>query len=311
MERKIMSDRRHPRSLEDLPEAKIKKNWKTYFIWLVPIGAAALAAWFIYSDMVKRGPTLHIFFDSSAGLEAGKSPLKYRGAQIGEVKTITLTKDHQHVKVTVSLEPSAESIAREGSRFWIVKAEFGAEQIRGLRTIVSGDYITVEPGAGKPQTNFKGLSEAPVVEAKDVLRIVLLTEQIGSLKQRAPVFYRGVEVGQVFSTDLGHMSQTIQVVVDIQRHYAPLVRMNSKFWNAGGINVNLSLSGLNIAAQSAETLVSGGIAFATPDASDKEAASGTAFRLYDKPDNAWLSWAPAIDLKDTDTNSPEKIDLSQ
>jgi len=291
-----MSEQREPRSFEDLPEARIEKNWKTHLVWLVPVAAAALAGWFIYSNLFTGGPTLHIFFDNAAGLQKGKSSLKYRGADIGNVTKVRLTEDHKRVEVVVELNRSAESVARSGSRFWIVKPEVGLEQITGLRTIVSGDYITVEPGPGAFQDHFDGLSDAPVVEPQGMLRIVLLAEKTGSMKARTPVFYRGVQVGEVFSLDLGHESQTIQITVDIRQRYAPLVRMNSKFWSAGGIHANISLSGLNIAAQSLETLVSGGISFATPDTTEKEAPRGTDFRLYDKPEDAWLSWSPAIDL---------------
>jgi paraquat-inducible protein B len=296
-----MSEQRNdPKSFDDLPKAKIERNWKTYFIWVVPVIAAALAGWFIYSNLLQSGPTLHIYFDDAAGLQRGKSQVKYRGAEIGEVKNVRLTKDHRRVDITVSLDAGAESIAHEGSRFWIVKPEVSVEQIRGLRTIVAGDYITVEPGDGPPKTEFDGLPEAPVIEPQGVLRIVLLAERLGSVNKRAPVFYRGVQVGEVFDTDLGHASQTIRITVDIKSRYAELVRLNSKFWNAGGIHANLSLSGINIAAQSAEALLSGGIDFATPDTAEKEAPAGTEFRFYDKPEDAWLGWAPAIELK---TNS--------
>src|SRR5690242_2254776 len=111
--------RSQPRSFEDLPKARVEKNWKTYLIWLVPIAAAGLAAWFIYSNLFSSGPTLHIYFANAAGLQPGKSQLQYRGAQIGEVTKIGLTKDHRRVDVTVALHRSAESVARAGSRFWI------------------------------------------------------------------------------------------------------------------------------------------------------------------------------------------------
>ena len=299
-----MSESHHqPRSFDDLPKARIEKNWKTYLIWLVPIAALALAGWFIYSNLFTGGPTLHIYFDNAAGLQKGKSSLKYRGADIGNVTKLRLTKDHQRVEVVVELNRSAESVARAGSRFWIVKPEVGVQQITGLRTIVSGDYITVEPGPGDFQDHFDGLADAPVVEPEGMLRIVLLAEKTGSLRARTPVFYRGVQVGEVFNLDLGHESQTIHITVDIRKRYAPLVRMNSKFWSAGGIHANISLSGLNIAAQSLETLVSGGIAFATPDTAEKEAPRGTEFRLYDKPEDAWLGWSPAIELGETNSTA--------
>ncbi|HVV00780.1 MAG TPA: MlaD family protein, partial [Verrucomicrobiae bacterium] len=198
--------------------------------------------------------------------------------------------------VTVELEKSAASVARRGSRFWIVQPRVGVEQITGLRTIVSGNYITVEPGAGPEQTRFDGLAEEPVLEAKSALRVVLLAEKMGSMKKRSPVYFRGMQVGQIFDCELDTNAQTVRVVADVDPRYAPLVRMNSKFWNAGGINVNIGLSGADITAQSAQALLSGGVEFATPDSSEKQAAPGTTFRLYDKPQDQWLAWSPAIHI---------------
>jgi paraquat-inducible protein B len=289
----------------ELPEAKVEHNPKTWLFWLVPLGAAGLAAWFIYSDLFRKGPTLRIYFEDAAGLQSGKSQLKYRGAIVGEVRDVQLTKDTERVEITLTLKPSAESLAREGSRFWVVKPEVGIEAIRGLRTIVSGDYIAVEPGGGKKQYKFTGLPEAPIVEGEDVLKIVLLSERSGSLKKRSPVFYRGIQVGEVFSVRLGAESQAIETTVHIKKHFAPLIRVNSKFWNAGGINMNVSLSGLDITAQSAEALIAGGVSLATPDTTQKEAQDGTAFRLYDKPQTEWLAWSPVIRLN-SPTNAPEQ-----
>ena len=301
-----MKDRvQQPNPDQGLPQARVERNPKTWFFWLVPVGAAALAAWFIYSDTLRGGPTIHITFDNAAGLEGGKSQLKYRGCTVGDVTQVKLTEDQKHVEMAVRLKKWAAGLAREGSRFWVVQPEVGIQQVTGLRTIVSGDYLTVEPGGGKRQTRFAGLSDAPIVEGEDVLKIVVLSERGGTLKKRSPVFFRGIQVGEVFSSELGPESQTIHSVVHIKRHFAPLVRINSKFWNAGGIHMNLSLSGLNIGAQSAETLISGGIDFATPDPLDDQAKDGVVFRLYDKPEKDWLAWAPVIRLN-PQTNVPEQ-----
>ena len=76
------------------------------------------------------------------------------------------------------------------------------------------------------------------------------------------------------------MTMPAMFVVDayIDQEYAPLVRMNSIFWNAGGINFHVGLfSGAKITAESAQTLISGGIDFATPPDFQKAATNGTVF----------------------------------
>ena len=83
----------------------------------------------------------------------------------------------------------------------------------------------------------------------------------------------------------------------IWEEYAPLVWMNSKFWNAGGINIHIGLfSGANISAESAQTLVSGGIEFATPPDLQNAAANGAVFILNEKSEDEWEKWSPAIPL---------------
>lgn len=290
---------------KDLPKAKVTRDWKTYLFWLVPLGAALLAAYFIYVN-TDKGPKIHIYFADAAGLQAGRSPVKYRGATIGQVEDVRLMPDDKQVDVTISLKKEARGLAREKSKFWIVRAQIGLGQIRALGTIVSGDFVTVEPGGGKKATKFQGLAQAPVVTPPGTLSIVLLAGRTDSLQARAPVFYRGLQVGEISKCDLGPEAQTIQVTVRIEKPYAPLVRMNSVFWRAGGINMNFGLNGANISAQSFKTLISGGIDFATPDTSQKAALSGTAFRLYEKPREEWLAWSPAIHITEA-TSQPAML----
>jgi paraquat-inducible protein B len=286
-----------PKRVEDLPKARIKTNWRSHIFWLIPIAAAVLAGYFIYNEVIKGGPTVTVLFENAAGLQPGKSQVKYRGVEVGLVEDIELTDDNKHVRVTVALHSTGENMAKEGSRWWIVEPHVGLTEIKGLGTVVSGDFIAVEPGTGKEQTNFIGLNEqAPPAPEEHGLRIKLVLERMGSLKKHSPIMYRGVEVGEVWDAMIGPDSQVIYVTALIKKGYAPLVRMNSKFWNAGGINFKLGLSGLELSAQSVQTLVTGGIDFATPDPPGEQAIQDTAFTLYEKPEQAWLSWAPRIKL---------------
>ena len=94
---------------------------------------------------------------------------------------------------------------------------------------------------------------------------------------------------------LGENAQGVMVRARVRQEYAPLVRMNSKFWNAGGIDVRIGLfKGAEISAQSAQTLLSGGIEFATPREPGEAAANGAIFELNEKPKDEWKNWAPFI-----------------
>jgi paraquat-inducible protein B len=283
----------------ELPKARAAHDWRFSFIWIVPVLALAFVGWLVYRRVIAKGPTITIRFRDAEGLQAGNSVLRFRGATLGNVKALKLSKDHQSVEVEVGLEKSAEDLAREGSEFWIVKPSVSASKIQGLGTIVSGDFITIRPGTGKPADHFVGLEEAPVEKTEaDGLKIVLLASKLSSLERGSPIFYRGIQVGEVLNYELGSDSQLVKISAIIEPHYEPLVRMNTVFWNAGGINVNIGLFGAAISAHSFQSLISGGIAMATPNTAEKEAPQGTTYRLYEKPDEKWLAWEPAIHLKD-------------
>lgn len=302
-----MNDARPSQSTVELPKARISRHWQHYLFWLIPVAAAAVAAWIIYAEVISKGPTLHIYFDNAAGLQAGKSQIKFRGVQIGNVDALELTEDNRRIRATISLKRSAQNVARQGSIFWIVKPQIGLNQITGLQTIMGGDYVTVQPGSGKRQTEFQASPEPPPTQKQlPGRRVMLLAEKLGTVKQHSPVLYHGVQVGEVEDAGLGPTAQAVRIYLNIDRKYAPLVRMNSKFWNVGGFDINLGLSGLDIKAQSARTLLTGGIDFATPDTKDREAYDGAAFRLYDKPEPAWSGWFPEIKLPLT-TGTPPAV----
>src|ERR1700722_11198996 len=115
------SSRGEPR--ERLPKATIKRDHLSWLLWLVPVAAACLCGWFAYRDFISTGPTLTLYFQNADGVEEKNTELKYRGATVGEVKGIELTKDNQQVKVTAQLTGSARNLARGGSVFWIVRPE--------------------------------------------------------------------------------------------------------------------------------------------------------------------------------------------
>src|SRR5207244_10871869 len=60
--------------------------------------------------------------------------------------TTLFRSDEKSAVVRIRLIRSAEGIAREGSRFWIVRPRVGFGQITGLGTVLSGPEVQVIPG---------------------------------------------------------------------------------------------------------------------------------------------------------------------
>ena len=93
---------------------------------------------------------------------------------------------------------------------------------------------------------------------------VLESDRLGSLDIGSPVYYRQIKVGQVVSYQLEKDLKTLNLKVFVHAPHHDLVRKNTKFWNASGLDVALDASGIRIRTQSLVTLMLGGIAFDTP-----------------------------------------------
>ena len=181
--------------------------------------------------------------------------------------------------------------------------------VRGLETLVGGAYIEARPGTGGAARSFAALDRAPTAAASEVagLHVVLQAERLGSLKPGSPVYYREIKVGQIESHELGPTAERVHIHATIHEKYAPLVRENTVFWNASGIGVDIGFSGLQIQTESLESLLHGGIAFATPSGETgwfsgaaaevaAPAKDGALFKLHPKLDKKWLKWSPKIPL---------------
>jgi paraquat-inducible protein B len=294
-----------------LPKAKIETNYVTWGLWLLPIAAAGICVYFVLHDIVFSGPTITIYFQNADGLQEKTSKIMYRGIQIGEIQSLKLVNDKQNVAVRVKLAYSATDIAREGSIFWIVRPELKLGSISGLRTIMSGDYVGVMPGNGARTNVFIGAEQAPLTPVKAV-EITLLTDNLDSLESDSPIFYRGIQVGEVTEFHLSNTASNVVISARIREEYAPLVRLDSEFWNAGGINFHAGLfSGVQISAESAQTVISGGIAFATPPNYGPEVTNGTVYLLNKKEDDGWKNWDPFIQLQNVPEGEKAKNSLPQ
>ncbi len=198
------------------------------------------------------------------------------------------------------LEEHANELAREGSEFWMVKPQLSLTKTANLETLVTGQYISVKPGQGKRKREFTIRDKPPaVLQQSSGLNLVLVSPRLGSVKAGVPVYYREMVVGSVLGTELAETADHVRIFINIEARYAPLVTEKSKFWNASGINVHFGLfAGAKINTESLESIIGGGIAFATPDNANMGAAAidGKEFRLYKERKDAWLEWRPVISL---------------
>ncbi|HXC01545.1 MAG TPA: MlaD family protein [Opitutaceae bacterium] len=283
------------------PAPKVSRAPAFPLIWVVPLIALAIGGWMGFSELHNRGPEITIDFADGAGVEAGKTVLDYKGVSAGTVEAVELKPGLEGVSIRLRLKKSAASLASTGAQFWIVRPEIGFSGVSGLDTLVSGVHLTVLPGQGPPAEHFTGLDKTPAPDVTDQGRtFILQSDRLGSLTTGAPVFYREFKVGEVEASRLSDDSTTVLIRIHLEAPYVDLVRTSSKFWNTGGFSFKVSLfGGAQLKDTSLESLITGGVAFATPDtgALAPAAPSDAQFTLASEPDPDWLKWSPKIPVK--------------
>ena len=254
--------------LPDIPTAipDRRRGWSVQFIWIVPIVAALIGGWLVVKGILERGPTITITFKTAEGLEAGKTKIKYKSVDVGEVKAIKLSPDRQGVVATAEMAKEASPYLVEDTRFWIVRPRIAGGQVSGLGTLFSGSYIGVDIGKSEAERrNFVGLDSPPIFTADVAGRqFVLQSAELGSLGIGSPVYYRQVEVGSVVAHELNKDGKAVTLKVFVNAPYDEYVKTDTRFWNASGIEVAVDATGIKVDTQSLTSILVGGIAFETP-----------------------------------------------
>ncbi len=280
------------------PAVKVSRAPRFPLVWVVPLVALAVGGWMIARELKNRGPEIEVEFADGSGVAAGKTELHYKGVVVGSVTAVTLKPELDGVIVRVRLDRSAEGIAREGAMFWIVQPEIGVAGIRGLDTLLTGARLNVRPGVGELAKRFVGLERMPPPELpKEGRTFILRSSELGSLKTGSGVYYREMRVGTVETTRLADDATAVLVRIHVEGPYANLVRANTRFWNAGGFEFKAGLLGAELKSTSLQALLSGGVAFVTPDgALAPLAPDGAEFELVRDPQKEWSKWSPKIPL---------------
>ena len=279
--------------LNDVPEAKVrsrKRHISISIVWLVPLVALLIGGWLVYKTLSEKGPTISITFKSAEGLEAGKTKIRYKDVELGQVSSIKLSEDLSEVVVTAELVKEAEDFLSVNTRFWVIRARVGVSGVSGLGTLFSGAYITLDPGKPGNKTHyFKGLEQPPLVTTDVPGRHFLLkAENRGSLDVGSPVYYRKIQAGQVVAYHLSDDGHTVLFRVFINAPYHEYVYQNTRFWNASGFDFQLDTQGVRVDTESLVSILIGGISFGIPQAAEPGAVAEAEalFTLFKNIDQA-------------------------
>lgn len=266
-----MSDTSQGPELPNLPSVitKAQRRWAPQIIWIIPIVAILVGLGLMYKAVVDHGPTITVAFKSGDGLIAGKTNVKYKEVDIGLVKTVVLSEDHQQVLATIELNKDASDFSNKDTRYWIVRPRITASGVTGLSTLLDGPFIAADTGKSTEKIDsFVALEVPPILtEGTPGREFILRAPTLGSHNIGTPVYFRRLNVGQVVAYDLDKDGKYVSIRVFIEAPYDQYVTNNTRFWNASGIDVSLNSEGIQLQTESLVAVIAGGIAFEAPQTS--------------------------------------------
>ena len=274
-----------PSDLNDLPQASVAppKRFRLSVVWIIPILAAVVAIGIAIQRVSSKGPSITIIFTAAAGIEAGKTFIKYKDVTIGHVTTVELTKDYSQVRVTAQIEKHAAGLIVEDAKFWVVQPTITLSGVTGLNTLLSGQYIGFQAGKSTIRArNYTALDVPPVITDQPGRRFTLRSSTLGSLGVGAPIYYRSVPVGEVAAYSLAADGNSIEATVFVDAPYDKYVTSETRFWNASGIDISVGANGVDIRTESIVSVLVGGIGFDVPDFAPpgEPVAANAEFPLY-------------------------------
>ena len=273
-------------SPDNLPRATVvpRRRQRISVVWLIPILAALVAIGIAIQRILSEGPTITIIFKAAQGVEAGKTFIKYKDVNIGQVTAVQLSSDHSKVEVTAKIDKNAGDLMVADAKFWVVEPRVTLSGVSGLGTLLSGNFIGFEVGkSNNKQRTFTGLEVPPIITSGQPGRqFVLKASDLGSLGIGSPIYYRRLQVGQVIAYDLSSDGKAMDIKIFVNAPYDKYVNPRTRFWNASGIDVSVGAGGVDVRTQSLVALLAGGLAFDTPPSAAKAepAAANAVFTLY-------------------------------
>ncbi|MDK9775507.1 MULTISPECIES: MlaD family protein [unclassified Vibrio] len=259
----------------------VKKSIGLSPLWLLPILTMVLASWLVVKSIHDAGQRVQIYFSDAAGLVAGRTTIRYQGLEVGIVRDINLSKDLSNIYVDADIYPEATKLLNESTRFWLVKPTASLSGVSGLDALVSGNYISIQPGNSKEyETTFHALDSAPTdLRVTQGLNIILKSKDLGGVSVGSQIVYKKIPIGEVYSYQLNEDAKSISIHANIQEQYRHIINNRSRFWNVSGIGASIGFDGVDVRLESMSALLGGAIAVDSPD-DGEPVEENKQFRLY-------------------------------
>ncbi|MCH2455820.1 MAG: intermembrane transport protein PqiB [Idiomarina sp.] len=259
-------------------------------VWIVPIVAFLVAGWMVWQDTSGAGPTITISVSDAEGIEPGKTRIKVRNVDVGQVTEVRLSDDFKEAVIEVSMNEDTDRMLNSDTEVWVVKPRIGRRGVSGLDTLLSGAYIQLQPGDGGDfQSHFTALENPPVTPQETPgKRLTLVSDGQSQVSVGDSVQYQGFTVGQVEQTEFLVDKRESRYQVFVKAPYDELLTENTRFWLQRGVSVQWNSQGIDLALGSIDSLLGAAITFGVPEGQPRgdTLQQSTSFELFNSLEEA-------------------------
>ena len=119
------------------------RRWFSW-VWIAPLGAAAIVIGLAIRGLEDRGPLVTISFTEAEGLQPGETKIKHKDVELGTVEKVYLTRDMARVMVEARMRRSVRAAKRRRRSSPLKRGGEAPNQDQGFAT------LSAPRGSGKP-----------------------------------------------------------------------------------------------------------------------------------------------------------------
>lgn len=230
----------------------------------------------LYSSKDDLKKKIYFSLDFNDAKIEEKTPILFKGIEIGKVTDIKLNEDVLSTKAYVYEE--YKYLLTKNSRFFVEEPSISFGGIKNLGNIIKGNYISLDYKNGEFSNKFFGVTKKDLKKSLNTIKIDLVTGNLNSINERSKIYYKNIEIGRVDSYDLSNDYKSVKISILIDEKYKDLINDNSKFYDMSSKLVEIKSFDLSVNYSGLESVLNGAIGLVSNKGEGK--LSKKEFTLY-------------------------------
>ncbi|MCP3922973.1 MAG: MCE family protein [Desulfobacterales bacterium] len=210
-----------------------------------------------YMETLLSPRKILIHMPESYGVRPSRTPVMFKGLQVGLVTDLKLSTDKTEILTTLRMNTKYEYLVKERSRFFIGRPVVSASEVKNLSSLVTGVFISLEAGEGKMVSEFYLSEDSPIQTPKGSANITINAKEKGSLGRGSGIYYKGVKVGVIKNHKL--QGDGLKFFAIIYPKYRNLASSELFLWESESVDIKFDEKGLNVKTAKISSILEGGV----------------------------------------------------